>query len=84
MIRRNFNIEDLELSLTKLYGVDGIKVMNTILPGIIMDFQKVLVDRDGSDEVTEEYRLEDGKGVIQVKGRRTPDGDMTIDGIEVL
>ena len=68
-------IEQLE----SLYGQGkGFKVYTTIMPGILADFNKMLNAAPAGKEVTEEYHLEDGKGVIIMSGRRTSDGQITM------
>ncbi len=68
-------IEQLE----SLYGKGkGFKVYTTIMPGILADFNKMLNAAPAGKEVTEEYHLEDGKGVIIMSGHRTADGQITM------
>ena len=84
MIKNNFNQEELKEALSKLYGEEASKVMHTILPGILMDFQKVLDRGPAQSEIYEEYRLEDGKGIIKVFGTKLTNEKMTVDRILII
>ena len=62
----------LEKELQKVYGQqEGSRVFRTVLPGILGDFLKMLAGVPTGTRVQEEYRLEDGKGVIVLTARRT-------------
>ena len=74
------NTENLIQKLNALYGEgSGMKVYTTIMPGILSDFQKMLVSSAIGETVTEEYRLEDGKGIIALTGKRDASGNVSID-----
>ncbi len=51
----------------------------TIIPGILADFNKMLAKSGSGHEVTEEYRLEDGKGSVFLRGRIMPSGEKEIE-----
>ena len=60
------------------YGPDeGMRVWQTVMPGILADFNKMISAKPGST-VTEEYRLEDGRGVIILSGWQRKDGSAQI------
>ena len=66
--------------LNSLYGEgEGMKVFTTIMPGILSDFQKMLSSSSVGEIVTEEYRLEDGKGTIVMTGNRDASGNISMD-----
>ena len=72
-------MDELIRQLDKLYSPGkGFKVYSTIIPGILADFNKMLKDSPVGREVTEEYHLEDGKGVIIVSGTRSANGQVSI------
>ena len=74
------NTENLIQKLNELYGErSGMKVYMTIMPGILSDFQKMLSSSTIGETVTEEYRLEDGKGIIVMAGKRDASGNVSID-----
>ncbi|MCR5451023.1 MAG: hypothetical protein K6F00_00180 [Lachnospiraceae bacterium] len=58
---------------------EGLRIFNTILPGIMGDFNKMLEKAGTNMLVTEEYRLEDGSGVIKVKGKKNANGEITVE-----
>ncbi len=65
--------------LDEIYGPGkGMSVYMNIMPGILADFDKILGKSKGS-MVTEEYRLEDGKGSLYVTGRRSANGQTDIE-----
>ena len=73
-------IDDIIKQLDQIYGPGrGFSVCNTIMPGILADFNKMLKNAPVDREISEEYRLEDGKGVIHVKGIRQNDGKISTD-----
>ena len=73
-------MEDLIRQLDNLYGPGkGFKVYTTIMPGILADFKKMLDRTPVGEEISEEYHLEDGKGVIHLHGHRSPDGEVSIE-----
>ena len=65
--------------LDEIYGIGrGMEVYMTIMPGILADFDRMLGAAKGT-RVTEEYRLEDGKGSLYVTGKKTANGQADID-----
>ena len=65
--------------LDDIYGPGkGKEIFMTIMPGIIADFDRMLSATKGS-LVTEEYRIEDGKGTLYVTGKRSANGQTDID-----
>ncbi len=61
--------------LEKVYGKGkGAKVYTTVMPGILADFERMLSSAGDGEEISEEYCLEDGKGIIVVRGIRRADG----------
>ncbi len=65
--------------LDDIYGPGkGMKIYMNIMPGILADFDKMLKESKGAG-VTEEYRLEDGKGVLYVTGKRSANGQTDIE-----
>ena len=69
-------IEDLDRIYTK---GEGMKVYTAIMPGILGDFDRMLKGAPAGKSLTEEYRLEDGKGVLYVTGRRLANGQVEMD-----
>ncbi len=66
--------------LDNLYGTGkGTEVCMTVLPSVLADFQKMLKASPCGTPVTEEYRLEDGKGSLLLTGCRRPSGDTDIE-----
>ena len=53
-------------------------VYTNIMPGILADFDRMLGKAKGT-LITEEYRLEDGKGILYVTGKKSPNGQADID-----
>ena len=73
------NTENLIQKLNELYGEgSGMKVYMTIMPGILSDFQKMLASSPIGETVTEEYRLENGKGIIVLTGKRDASGNVSM------
>ncbi len=65
--------------LDEIYGSGkGMNVYTTIMPGILADFDRMLGKAKGA-QVTEEYRLEDGKGSLYVTGKRSANGQTDIE-----
>ena len=74
------NTEALIQKLNELYGDEqGMKVYVTIMPGILADFKKMLSSAAPGEEISEEYRLEDGKGTVVVTGMRNASGEIRMD-----
>ncbi len=64
-------LPELEQELKTIYGEDASRVFRTILPGILMDFTR-MINRAGPDaDVREVYHLEDGKGAVVLFCRKT-------------
>ena len=73
-------MQELLLELQQRFGnAEGLRIFNTILPGIMGDFNSMLKISGIGVTVSEEYRLEDGSGVIRVQGKRQADGDAIIE-----
>ena len=73
-------MDDIIKQLDQIYGPGrGFSVCNTIMPGILSDFNRMLDQTTVGKEFSEEYRLEDGKGTIHVKGTRQRDGKISTD-----
>ena len=65
--------------LDEIYGPSkGFEVYTNIMPGILADFDRMLKGAKGL-QVTEEYRLEDGKGSLYVTGKKLQNGQADID-----
>ena len=66
--------------LQEKYGYEkGMQVFMTVMPGIMADFRKMLAASPVGMPVMEEYKLEDGKAVITLSGRRLSNGAQEID-----
>ena len=59
---------------------EGLRIFNVIMPGIMGDFNRMLKKAAAGSPVFEEYRLEDGSGVIRMKGTRGADGKVSVEG----
>ena len=71
-------MDEIIRGLELVYGSGkGLKTYNVIMPGILSDFNNMLKKAPIGEEISEEYRLEDGKGVIRVKGHRKGNGDIS-------
>ena len=71
--------KNLIRKLDVMYGKrNGAKVLMTILPGTLTDFQKMLAATAPGKTISEEYRLEDGKGTLTLSGFRTASGSVEI------
>ena len=74
------NTQELIQKLDKIYGTgNGTRICMTILPGILADFQKMLAASAPGSPVREEYRLEDGKGILFLTGIRKASGEIDIE-----
>ncbi|MCR5649695.1 MAG: hypothetical protein K6F86_00765 [Lachnospiraceae bacterium] len=72
-------MEEIIKQLDALYGPGkGLHVYNTIMPGIIADFNKMLASAPAGKEISEEYRLDDGKGSVIIKGKRSSNGETSM------
>lgn len=58
----------------KFGATEGLRMFNKVMPGIMGDFTKMLKATGVDKVISEEYRLDDGSGVIIVKGCRHADG----------
>lgn len=68
----------------KRYGsAEAMRVYLTVIPPVIADFKGMLEQSVPGTELTEEYRLEDGKGTIRLTGSRRTDGTKHVD-IQIL
>ena len=72
-------MDDIIKQLDQIYGPGrGFSVCNTIMPGILADFNKMLKNAPVDREISEEYCLEDMKASILVKGKRKSNGDPSL------
>lgn len=70
-------MDKLLIELQEKYGVaEGLRLFNTVLPGIMSDFNRMLKNAGVGRVISEEYRLDDGSGAIVVKGFRQADGEI--------
>ncbi len=73
------DIEKIIKQLDDIYGTGkGMNIYMNIMPGILADFDRMLGKANG-DQVTEEYRLEDGKGSLYVTGKKNANGQTDIE-----
>ena len=63
-------LPELENELKTIYGSDAARVFRTILPGILMDFTKMINAAGPDADVREVYHLEDGKGAVALHCRK--------------
>ena len=69
-------LEELLADLQEAYGkTEGLRLFNTVIPGIMGDFNKMLRKSRAGEWIAEEYRLDDGRGVIIVEWSRTANGE---------
>ena len=67
-------VAELERELKACYGEqEGHRVYQTIMPGILGDFLRMVMAARIGEVVREAYRLEDGKGAIRLSCRKTAD-----------
>ncbi len=72
-------MEEIIKQLENIYGPGkGLHVFNTIMPGILADFHKMLESAPHGKEIFEEYRLEDGKASVILKGKRSSKPQISI------
>ena len=73
------SVDELLGDLCSVKGTsEGVRLYQTIMPGIIGDFANML-DKAGTGEtVSEEYRLEDMSGKIGMEGERLPNGEIKL------
>lgn len=57
----------MENELKTIYGSDASRVFRTILPGILMDFTRMINQAGPDAAVREVYHLEDGKGAVALR-----------------
>lgn len=70
-------MDTLLSELRERYGqTEGLRLLNTVMPGIIGDFNKMLKKSAVGKSISEEYRLDDRTGIIVIKGCRLPDGSV--------
>ncbi len=63
---------ELENKLKLVFGsTEGQRLYQTIIPGILADFLKMYSAASPGRTVKEEYRLEDGSGIIILEADRT-------------
>ena len=67
---RTMRLPELENELKTIYGEDGPRVFRTILPGILMDFTRMINAAGPDAPVQEIYHLEDGKGAVVLRCRK--------------
>ena len=73
------NTDELIRQFQARYGPgNGMKVYFTVMPGILADFSRMLDERPG-ETMTEEYRLEDGKGSLILTGFKRADRTTQVD-----
>jgi hypothetical protein len=61
----------------KAYGeAEGFRIYTTILPGILGDFRKMLTLAKLNTEVSEEYKIDDGKRSVKLTGKRLLGGNL--------
>ena len=73
------DVKAVMAKLEEWYGPgNGFKVYTTVMPGILRDFEGMLGSHPGS-RVTEEYRLEDGKGTLILTGRQLKNGNRQLE-----
>ena len=73
-------MDDIIKQLDQIYCPGrGFSVCNTIMPGILADYNRMLDHAPVGKEISEEYRLGDGKGAIHVKGIRQHNGKISTD-----
>ena len=60
----------MEKELKTIYGEDGPRVFRTILPGILMDFTRMINAAGPNAAVQETYHLEDGNGAVILSCRK--------------
>ena len=61
----------LQNEINKIYGPEyGKKTGKVLIPAFLGDFRKVLEDSPAGNEVSEEYRTEDKKMHLILKGQR--------------
>lgn len=77
------NTEKIMKELEKIYGIEkGRQVYMTIMPGILADFQKMLKKSPVGEKISEEYKLEDNKATIILRGSRKANNEFII-GAEI-
>lgn len=72
--------------LDSIYGNGrGVEVYTTIMPGIISDFNKMLEKAGKGESVSEQYNLEDRRGIIKVTGNKLKSGqaEISIDVVKI-
>lgn len=81
--------EEIKNLLIKEYGFNtGFRIASLVLPNIIADFKKKLMNSLVGSSCSEEYRFDDMEGSIILKGTRISENECavtgaTIAGIEV-
>gem|GEM_PF-2169471 len=61
--------EEIVKELTHRYGsAEGSRIFMTVMPSVLADFNRMLEKTSGGKQIRETYRLEDGKGTLELKG----------------
>lgn len=69
----------LKEQLQKRYGVkEGMRIYLAIVPGILVDFKKVLKEKAPGEIISETYRFEDDDGAVIVTGSKDASGNTQI------
>ena len=69
--------------LSQIYGVkEGIRMTGTVVLGIMDDFNQMVRNKP-SESVQEEYRLEDGRATVFISGRRSQNGSVSYESIQI-
>ncbi len=76
---------DTQKIIDKLDGIygkgRGFEIYTNIMPGILVDFEKMVKKSATGTKISERYRTEDGRAVLTVTGSRSKNGttDMSIE-----
>ncbi len=74
----------LTRGLTEVYGIpEGIRMAAVMVPGILRDFEGMVLAAERGFRVQEEYRSEDLRARIGLTGYRDSQGTGHIDGVRV-
>ena len=70
----------LKEELTKRYGAkEGMRIYLAIVPGILSDFKKMLIEASPDEVVRETYHFEDENAGVQVTGSKDAAGNMQME-----